>query len=307
MTTQTADPVSIQPLPIECYHCGLPIDKPQEFTAVVNQQEREFCCPSCQAVAMMIQQGGLDQFYEYRSQLNRRPDQTSTQEQFALYDREDVQASFVDHEGVESKSVKGSQQEHDHLTSQSTAYLLLDDITCAACVWLIEQRLRSLSGVLNVRVNAATHECTVSWDAHSIPLSAVMAALSDIGYRPQPLTRDKQQQHRQKQQRTALMRLAVAAFGMMQVGMVSIGLHAGDIQGMDEQWLSYFRWISLLVATPVVLFSAQPFWSVAWRNLVRGHLTMEVPVSLAIVLAYIASAWATITGTGEVYFDSVSK
>jgi Cu2+-exporting ATPase len=237
---------------------------------------------------MVIHEGGLDQFYQYRSQLNRRPD--SLQDSFTLYDREDIQRDFVD---------------VDH-EQNLTAHLLLDGITCAACVWLIEHRLQSIVGVIQVRVNASTHQCHLSWDPQQAPLSLLMSSLADIGYRPQPLTEDHQERQRERYQRTALMRLAVAAFGMMQVGMVSIALYAGAIQGMDEQWSYLFRWVSLVVATPVVLFSAQPFWSSAWKNLCQRHLTMEVPVSLAIVLAYLASVWATATGTGEVYFDSVS-
>lgn len=271
-----------------CYHCGLPVTRPDEFTYVIAGEERQFCCPSCQAVATVIHEGGLDQFYEYRSQLNRRPDEL--QDSFVLYDREDIQRDFVDL--------------HDN--QEATAHLLLDDITCAACVWLIEQRLQSVEGVLGVRVNASAHQCLLRWDQTKIALSAVMFILAEIGYRPQPLTYNHQEEQQKRHQRKALMRLGVAAFGMMQVGMLAIALHAGEFQGIDEHWLSFFRWFSLLVATPVVLFSAQPFWFTAWKNLRQKHLTMEVPVSLAIVLAYIASVWATITGTGEVYFDSVS-
>ena len=133
-----------------------------------------------------------------------------------------------------------------------------------------------------------------------------MAGLSALGYPPQPFTRQNQQEQHQKQKRLMLMRLGLAGFGMMQVSMVAIALYAGGMQGIDPEWLSLLRWLSLLVATPIVLFSAQPFWMAAFTNLRSKNLTMDVPVSLAIVLAYLASAWATVHQTGEVYFDSVS-
>lgn len=297
MTVSLASDVkkkSAQSTSLDCYHCGLPVARPKEFTQLIDQQLQDFCCPSCQAVATVIHEGGLDQFYQYRSQLNRRPEQLV--ESFSIYDRDDVQRGFVD----QSEPYNGEDNR------EYVAHLLLDDITCAACVWLIEQRLHAIDGVISVNVNALNHQCSLRWQPEKVPLSILMAALSEIGYRPQPLTHDHQQEQQQRYQRMALMRLAVAAFGMMQVGMVAIGLHAGALQGMDDQWLSFLRWVSLVVATPVVLFSAQPFWSSAWKNVKQKHLTMEVPVSLAIVLAYIASAWATIKGGGEVYFDSVS-
>ncbi|MFT5419510.1 MAG: Cu2+-exporting ATPase [Candidatus Endobugula sp.] len=301
-----ADNNQAQATSVTCYHCGLPVIHPQAHTQIISQQPREFCCPSCQAVATMIHQGGLDQFYQYRSELNRRPTQMA--DSFSLYDREDIQAGFVEHHESEKKSDKKTEDKHENHASvnKSTAHLLLEDITCAACVWLIEKHLYSKEGVLKVSVNASTHQCLLQWDRSKTKLSTLMSSLAHIGYRPQPLTQHQQQQQRKRNQRLALMRLAVAAFGMMQVGMVAIALYAGALQGMEAQWLTLLRWVSLLVATPVVLFSAQPFWSAAWKSLRQAHLTMDVPVSLAIVLAYLASAWATFSGSGEVYFDSVS-
>ena len=273
-----------------CYHCGLPVYDPDEFVLEIKSVKQSFCCPGCQAITSVIVDGGLEQFYQYRTAVNRRAEQQV--ENFNLYDRADIQQSFV----------TTSSDNPDHCT----AYLLLDNITCAACVWLIEKRLGSIAGVSSVRVNAANHQCLLQWNAQTVSLSMLMQTLASIGYRPQPLTYDSQEQQRTRYQRLALMRLGVAAFGMMQVGMVAIALYAGALQGMDEHWVSLFRWISLIVATPVVLFAAQPFWSAAWRSLKQKHLTMEVPVSLAIILAYLASAWATFHGGGEVYFDSVS-
>ena len=76
--------------------------------------------------------------------------------------------------------------------------------------------------------------------------------------------------------------------------------------GATDFWLDFLRWLSMLVATPVVFFSAWPFFRAAWRSMRMRHLVMDVPVALAIGLAYVASVWATITSTGEVYFESVS-
>ncbi len=92
---------------------------------------------------------------------------------------------------------------------------------------------------------------------------------------------------------------------MMQVGMFAIALHAGDIQGIDARYQALLRWVSLPVAAFVVFYSARPFFTSAWRHLRQGALVMDLPVALAIGLAFLASAWATISGTGQVYFDSV--
>ncbi len=273
---------------IDCYHCGLPVEDESEFVYEIANKSQSFCCVGCQAVAALIHQGGLEQFYQYRSELNKKPDERVND--YSMFDNDEVQANFV----------------AKHEDNTRTADLLLDGITCAACVWLIEKYLLSFAGVKRVSVNVVTYQCSLVWDNDQQPLSLLMSSLENIGYRPQPFTQKKQQEQQQSQQRKLLLRLGLAGFGMMQVGMVAIALYAGEFQGIDREFSQLLRWLSLLVATPIVLFSAQPFWTSAWRSLQRRHLTMDVPVSLAIILAYLASFWATVSASGEVYFDSIA-
>lgn len=272
-----------------CFHCGLDVPPHTHLSLDIDGQPRRFCCLGCQAVASAIVDGGLQNFYRYRTDNNPRPNEQIVN--FAVYDLPDVQQEFVYSPGDKAAS-----------DSVKQAQLLLEGISCAACVWLIEHHLGKLAGVKSVRVNATTHRCLVSWDAAQLPLSEIMSELAHIGYQPIPATQDQHQQLREKENRTALMRLAIAGFGMMQVGMVAVALYSGA----DAGWQVYLRWLSLLIATPVVFFSAKPFFAAAKRSLLTRHLTMDVPVSLAIGGAYIASCWATVFGGGEVYFDSVS-
>jgi Cu2+-exporting ATPase len=139
------------------------------------------------------------------------------------------------------------------------------------------------------------------WDSQS-SLSEIFQSLAVIGYLPRPATDDQQQQLIKKENRIALFRIGVAGFGTMQAMMVAVGMYTGA----TDFWLDFLRWLSMLVATPVVFFSAWPFFQAAWRSIKMRHLVMDVPVALAIGLAYFASVWATVSGTGEVYFESVS-
>jgi len=92
----------------------------------------------------------------------------------------------------------------------------------------------------------------------------------------------------------------------MQVMMMAMALYLGDNFTMEAHIETFIRWTSLIVATPVVLYAARPFFIAAMRDIKARHLSMDVPVSIAIGGAYIASVWATLFGGGEVYFDSVS-
>jgi len=232
---------------------------------------------------MAIVDGGLENFYQFRTQANQKADQIK--QNLDIYNLPEVQSSFV-----------------ISLTSDTRqASLLLEGLSCAACSWLIESHLKKNPAVKSVLVNVTTHRCTLVWQA-DYPLSKIFQSLIDIGYFPRPATDEQQQELIKKENRLALFRIGVAGFGSMQVMMVAVGLYTGA----TGFWMDFLRWLSLIVATPVVFFSAKPFFQNAWRSLQQKHLIMDVPVALAIGLAYAASVFATVTGTGEVYFESVS-
>jgi P-type Cu2+ transporter len=241
---------------------------------------------------MAIVDGGLENFYQYRAQTpSLAPVQlpsglgSAKTTQWDIYNLPEVQAEFVVPLGENLKQ----------------ANLLLEGISCAACSWLIETHLKQLPGVTSVTIHLNSHRCNLVWNGLS-PLSELMAALAAIGYLPRPATDEQQQLLISKENRIALFRIGVAGFGMMQAMMVAVGLYTGA----SGFWLDFLRWLSMLVATPVVFFSAWPFFQAAWRSLLSRQLVMDVPVALAIGLAYFASVWATLMSTGEVYFESVS-
>jgi Cu2+-exporting ATPase len=163
-----------------------------------------------------------------------------------------------------------------------------------------------LPGVLEFRVNYSTHRAQVRWDQRQIKLSDILAAVAAIGYIAHPFDPNRQEALQKRERSIALRRLAVAGLGSMQVMMFAVGLYVGDYQGMEDWIRELFRWVSLILTAPVVAYSAQPFFSAAWRDLRRRQAGMDVPVTLAIVAAFAASIWYTVKGGGEVYYDSVS-
>lgn len=269
-----------------CYHCGLPIPPGESFPVVIQHVTEFMCCPGCQAVAMAIVDGGLENFYSFRTRTNTRTENQSIDADWKIFDLPEVQSEFV------------TDFDTDHLQ----ANLLLEGISCAACSWLIETHLKKNPAIKTVSVNVSSHRCTIVWANRQESLSTIFKSLAQIGYKPRPATDDQQQELFKQENRIALFRLGVAGFGMMQAMMVAVGIYFGA----TDTWLEFLRWLSMLVATPVVFFSASPFFKAAWRSIKSKQLIMDVPVALAIGLAYLASAWATITSSGEVYFESVS-
>jgi Cu2+-exporting ATPase len=248
------------------------------------------CCPGCAAVASAIVEAGLADYYRHRTELPEKPGELIPEalKQLELYDRPELQRSFVQDEGA-----------HIH-----EAALMLEGITCAACVWLNERHVGALPGVLSFQVNYSTRRARVRWDDREIRLSRILQAVGDIGYVAHPFDAQAQERLYKKERGAALRRLAVAGVGSMQVMMLAVALWLGEDGSMGEDLRDFMRWVALLLATPVVFYSGWGFFASAWRDLRHRQLGMDVPVALAVGSTYAASAWATITGGGEVYFES---
>ncbi|MBB3191333.1 heavy metal translocating P-type ATPase [Halomonas cerina] len=291
MTTQATSTAT--PAPSDCYHCGSRVPPGAPWALTLDDHTYPLCCPGCEAVAQAIVEGGLASYYRFRTELPERPDdrQASKAETWAVFDDPGLQARFV-HSEAEGGDV--------HAT------LAVDGITCAACAWLIEHRLNALEGVTASAVNLTHHRVRVSWDPQRVALSRILAEMAAIGYQAQPYEPDAAQSRLQHAERMNVRRLIVAAVGMMQVLMFSIPLYVAGEGEISADFDALFHWLSFALTTPVVLFSAQPFFAGALRDLHTRVLGMDVPVSLAIGGAYLASAWAVISDSGEIYFDSVA-
>ncbi|WP_373182066.1 heavy metal translocating P-type ATPase [Halomonas campaniensis] len=276
-----------------CYHCGSRVPDGAPWSITLDDARHPLCCPGCEAVAHAIVDGGLASYYRFRTELPERPDdrQSARAETWAVFDDAGLQRQFV-HPEADSDRV--------HAT------LAVDGITCAACAWLIEHRLNALPGVDSSAVNLTHHRVRVSWDPEAIKLSRILAEMAAIGYQAQPYEPDEAQARLQHEERMNVRRLIIAAVGMAQVMMFSIPIYVAGPGEISEDFHALFHWLSFALATPVVFFSAMPFFRNALRDLRTRVLGMDVPVSIAIGGAYLASSYAVLTDTGEVYFDSVA-
>lgn len=274
-----------------CYHCGLPLPHGGIVHGRLEGAERSFCCAGCDAVAQAIVDRGLQEYYRFRAALPPRGDSSGQDaNRFRAYDDPVAQASFVSCDD-------GDERE---------AALILEGVRCAACVWLSEQSIQRVPGVLSASVNYATHRASVRWDARRARLSEILGAVAAVGYRAHPFDSRNLDIAQAGERRSALWRLLIAGLGMTQVMMYAIPAYIADSESLPRDLGQLMRWASLILTCPVVAYSAQPFFQGAWRDLRQFRLGMDVPVALGIGVAFAASVWSTLRETGEVYFDSVT-
>ena len=274
-----------------CFHCGEPNPSNLSFQVTINGQQQNMCCPGCQAVAQTIVDSGLSSYYEHRTEVANKGESLIPEElqQLEHYDLEPIQSDFIKTTG-----------------SITEVTLTIEGISCAACAWLIEKQLRFLSGLHFVNVNTTLNRAVIRWDNEHLALSKILQKIQEIGYKAYPFQVNQQELFYNAQVKSYLRRLGLAGLATMQVMMFAIALYADFFSGMEEEFIHYFRWVSFILATPVLLYSAQPFYANAWRNIRNKTLGMDIPISIALLGAYIASGYATIMEQGEVYFESVS-
>ena len=282
-----------------CFHCGLPIPRGAHYPIVFEGRTRENCCAGCQAVANAIIDNDLGHYYRHRTAPAGAPGQPLIPEELQelrLFDQPDIQRQFV---VMETDSASGE--------TIREASLILEGITCAACVWLNERHVKALPGVQQFSVNYSTHRARVRWNPEQLALSDILQAIRAIGYRAHPYDPGTRDQAFKRERQVALRRLAVAGLGTMQVMMLAVALWLGSSDDDYAGLLQFMRWVAAALTTPVVFYSAWPFFQSAWRDLRQRQLGMDVPVSLAIGSTYVASVYSVFLGTGEhVYFESVA-
>jgi Cu2+-exporting ATPase len=273
-----------------CFHCGEPIPRGLVIHARIAGRDEPVCCHGCKAVAEFISGAGLGDYYKYRDTSSTRADEPPRPDRWAAYDRAELVERLTRAEPNGARSIT----------------VLLEGLRCAACSWLADKALSLQSGVLDVSVNPATARARLVWDPGKVRLGDLLRVLEHVGLRPHPLAGEPSEQVALLERRDALKRLAVAGFGNMQVMMFAVPLYFGEATGMDPTMREYMRLVSMLVSIPVALYSGWPFYRGALMALRSRAISMDVPVSLGIILAFVASVWNALTGVGEVYFDSVT-
>ncbi|MFT5111031.1 MAG: Cu2+-exporting ATPase [Parasphingorhabdus sp.] len=270
-----------------CYHCSLPVIRPGEFNDTAKGTVRQFCCAGCQAIAGVIEHSGFSRYYEFRDQPGSRPDLQSN-DIFDVYDKPTMQVGWV----TQGPSM--------------SAEILVEGIHCAACVWLIENWLKQLPGVESAYVNLSQFRLSIEWSADQLNVSDIFRQLKKIGYGARPFSQSTKQAQLNKQRHALLKQLGIAAVFGMQVMVISVALYSGDWFGIDPAIRTFLERVNLLLILPVLFYSAQPFFTGAIRNLKLRTAGMDLPVSLGLILAFLGSVWASLSHTGDIYYDSIA-
>ncbi|MBL8330950.1 MAG: cation-translocating P-type ATPase [Rubrivivax sp.] len=188
--------------------------------------------------------------------------------------------------------------------------LLVSGMYCAACAGTIEDALKRVPGVLEARVNPASHRASVRWNAGRTRASALLSAVQAVGYGAVPDAAAPAREQRRMEHRAVIWRLFVGSFLAMQVMMLATPSYVADPGDLAPDHARLLNWGSWLLSIPVLWFGGMPFFAGAWAAIRRRRIAMDVPVALGLAVTFIASTGATFHPGGvfghEVYFDSLT-
>lgn len=284
-TRSTARIDDVRAATVGCFHCGesLPATPVRRR---LGPEERSFCCEGCAAAAQWIQEAQLDDYYRLRSEAASRV--PTDDRELAAWDRPEILAEHA-------RDVPGGRE----------ITLIANGMRCAACAWLIDRALAREPGVLEASANAVTGRVRLAWDPQRTMLFPLLRRLQSLGYRPCLATGASQEQARRQERRQWLLRLGVAGLGAMQTMMFADALNWGD-GAMSLPTRDFLRWITLLVATPVVFYAGWPFLAGCWREVRQHRLGMDTLIATSTLLAFFASVIETMRGGAHVWYDAAA-
>ena len=269
-----------------CFHCGLEVTSHNRIQANIDQSSHDFCCVGCASVCQTIHQSGLGAFYQ--QQTSSILPAVDLEYPLEFYDAPAFQQPFLEVADEGEKIIT----------------LISDTIHCAACVWLIEKSIGSLSGINWVRASLTDKRIRISWQEGDIQLSDIMQRLADLGYSAMPYEQNIAEKIANKSNKAMLYKIGFAAFTMMNLLWISIAMYTG---ASDGKYYHYFQWLGFALATPTLFYSGLGFLTSAYNGLKNGVMNMDVPISIGALTTYFYSVYVLLgfSAKGEVYFDTV--
>lgn len=262
-----------------CAHCGNPLEQASAVDV--------FCCVGCRAAHALITSAGLGAYYEQREE--SRGLTPKAIRSYAEYDEERFRARYV--------SVTES--------GEASLVLYLEGVHCSACVWLLERLPKLLEGVTRATLDLGRGALEVGFDPTRTAPSAIARTLYSLGYPPHPVAAQRNAAEG-AHERSLLVRIGIAGALAGNVMLMGLALYSGEHHGIEPAFEALFRWGSFLLTVPSVFYCAKVFFDGAAQALRRRTPHMDLPVSIGILAGFSSSAWNTVRGRGDIYFDSIT-
>jgi len=271
-----------------CSHCHLEFESTTMIFESLDQKDYSFCCKGCQSVFHLLKDEGLDSFY----------DKVGSKKLHSV-NNEHSSLSKFDQEGYAKKYITTN----NNLNEIS---LIIEGIHCNACVWLNERILHQCDGIIEASINYTNHKAKISWNPKEIKLSQIVAQIQSIGYNAYAYDSSLQEARVNKVRKDYYSRLLVGIFCTMNIMWIAIAQYAGFFTGMSQSIKDILNFAEFILATPTLFYTGWFYFKGSYYGLKNKMINMDFLIVSGTLSTYFYSIYVSLTGVGEVYFESVT-
>ncbi|SFU16736.1 Cu+-exporting ATPase [Algoriphagus locisalis] len=270
---------------IVCFHCGEAC-----YELVIDTEGKKFCCQGCKLVYEVLSENDLSHYYEIANHPGESQKRKSFQtNRFDYLDDVDTAKRLLDF-----------QNEHEsHLT------LFIPVIHCTSCIWLLENLNQIHSGVVSSRVDFIKKKVQIKVLRDKISIKELVSLLSTIGYEPKINLSNLEEKVEPGLDRRLIQRLAVAGFCFGNMMLFSVPEYFSEAELIDSSFRGLFSYLNVILAIPVVVYSASDYYRSALNSLKQKQINMDVPIVLGIIALFVYSLWEIFAFQRSGYMDSL--
>jgi Cu+-exporting ATPase len=271
----------------KCIHCGNSCGK-----SPVYFDEKPFCCSGCSAVYQILNTNRLDQYY----QIEEMPGVRIETEK--LPDNEVY--AFLDLDQFKRKILSFSE------SGIAKVSFFIPEIHCASCIWLLEN-LRSLNkGIIQSFVNFPKKEINITFNENEISLRKLVELLVSIHYVPEISQHSIEKKSTINSDKKLYLKIGIAGFSFMNSMIYHFPQYLPGHEFLEADIRKLFGWLSVLLAIPVLSFSASDYFLTAFKSLKKRIISIDLPIALGLITLFTQSLVEIISGKGIGYLDSLT-
>ncbi|PAF54543.1 copper-translocating P-type ATPase [Helicobacter sp. 13S00482-2] len=272
-----------------CSHCHLQYPENALKKILDDGKELYFCCNGCESVYFLLKESGLDGFYDKLGDNAIPPPADIGAQNLDSFDTIAFAKKYI--------STK------DGLCEFS---LIIENIHCAACIWLNEKMLNAQDGIYEASINYTSNKARIVFDDSKIKPSRIIELIRSIGYDAYAYDPKIQELKAKKERKSYYISMVVAIFCTMNIMWIAVAQYAGYFLGMGRDMKDALNLVSFILATPVLFYTGRVFFKSAYFGVKNGSFGMDLLVCVGASLTYIYSIYASLSRTGESYFESVA-
>ena len=269
----------------KCVHCGEDCGRNP-----VVWDGKPFCCHGCKTVYQILNENKLDKYYEIQPMSGIRIDRDEVGDKYAYLDNPEIADSLLEFsDGGFSKVT-----------------LFVPTIHCASCIWLLENLHTLDPGIVRSSVNFPKKLVSITFKPEEVSLRKIVELLVSIHYVPEINLEQQEGNKSGKSERNLLIKIGIAGFSLMNVMLYNFPEYLPGGDQLSPLFTKFFGWMSMLLAVPVVFYSASDYYLSAYKALKHKMVNIDLPITVGIFTLFFQSVYDVLTGQGIGYMDSLT-